>query len=434
MAERADGKGTRKVRVAMVIPRYYPIFGGAENQCRLLVTHLLVSAQAEVPFVVTTRMEPGLARVETVDGVSVRRLGVPGSGAWKSYYYYLCMMAFLLLRRRQFDVIHCHATSVAGFAVTLLGRLIRRPVVLKLSSNGEFVRGFGAEKAGALPWRVRLRARLQGALAAFSAAHARFIVALNGEGLAELAAAGTRAPVVIPNGIDPESFPVLPANERRTLRARFGFTDKDTVFLFTGRFVASKGIDVLLAACTQMMKNGEMGENVRLCLAGSGRLQEDDSVEALLADARTALGERLRCLPPQIPVTPYLQMADAFVFPSRREGMPNAVLEALAAGLPCVASDIAPHRELREQNPRAEMHLFRSGDAGALREALVRFLERAAAGPPARPAVSGTISDRFHIAGVAARYGALYREAADLAPLTDPAARRGCEADEVPVG
>lgn len=419
------------MRVVMVIPRYFPIFGGAENQCRLLIARLLASGQAAVPYVVTTRMETGLARAETIDGVAVRRLGVPGSEAWKSYYYYLCMMVFLLLRRRQFDVIHCHATSVAGFAATLLGRIIRRPVVLKLSSNGEFVQGFGAEKAGATPWRVRLRARLQAALARFSAAHARFIVALNREGLTELTGAGTRSPVVIPNGIDPRSFPALPAEERRALRARFGFSDKDTVLLFTGRFVASKGIDTLLAACTQMMKNGEMTSNVHLCLAGSGKLQNDDSVEALLTGARAALGERIHCLPPQTPVTPYLQMADAFVFPSRREGMPNAVLEALAVGLPCIASDIEPHRELREQNPRAAMHLFRSGDADALRAVLGRFLRERVVGAT-EPVAANTVSDAFHITRVAARYAALYREAVGAPPW--PAAPTGKTEPALPAG
>ena len=47
----------RKIRVAQVIPRYFPIFGGAETQCRLLVHHLLATGEVEIPFLVTGRVE-----------------------------------------------------------------------------------------------------------------------------------------------------------------------------------------------------------------------------------------------------------------------------------------------------------------------------------------------------------------------------------------
>lgn len=69
-----------------------------------------------------------------------------------------------------------------------------------------------------------------------------------------------------------------------------------------------------------------------------------------------------------------LKHAHGFVTTSREEGMPNAVLEAMAAGLPVLASDIGPHRELIEGQGWGVM--FPTGDVAALAEALPAFLER----------------------------------------------------------
>jgi glycosyltransferase involved in cell wall biosynthesis len=113
-------------------------------------------------------------------------------------------------------------------------------------------------------------------------------------------------------------------------------------------------------------------------------------------------------------VRPYLWAADAFVFPSQREGMPNAVLEALATGLPLVLSDIAPHRELLAQHPAARARLHVVDDPGSLRAELAGCVADAPAA--ADRSARATLAPAFGPAAVAARYVAVYREALGAGP------------------
>jgi glycosyltransferase involved in cell wall biosynthesis len=400
------GRPEERIRVAVVIPRYAPIFGGAENQCRQLTHALRASGAVSIPFTLTKRIRSDLLPVEDIDGVPVVRLGFPGISRWSEYGFYACVLRELVARRAEYDVIHCHATSLIGFIAALAGRLLRRPVVLKLSSNGELVTGFGREDG---PPRLdpRLLARLRRPLARFAARNAQ-IVALNREGLDELQLAGARHPQLISNGVDTARFTPPDPVRRAALRKSLGIDPDEFVFLYTGRFVASKGIDTLLAAISRLRtapaENDGLGR-LRFAFVGSGELQD----AAVGIDAHT---DAVLMFPPTPDVLPYLHLADAFVFPSRREGTPNAVLEAMAVGLPCVLSDIRPHRELHERNPDLACYFFHPGDGDSLASAIARCVAMWGGGRPARaPGANpgGRLSDEFTLVHVARRYISLYR-------------------------
>ena len=83
----------------VVIPRYAPVFGGAENQCRLLNRHLVQSKRVSIVSVLTSRIRPSFPRREAIDGIPVRRLGGAGLGRWTWYGFFLITGAYLLARR-----------------------------------------------------------------------------------------------------------------------------------------------------------------------------------------------------------------------------------------------------------------------------------------------------------------------------------------------
>jgi glycosyltransferase involved in cell wall biosynthesis len=405
----------RPVRVAMVIPRYHPIFGGAETQCRALVAALGARDDVEVPYVLTRRLHDDLPLDARVDGTRVRRIGRPGRSRWGEYGFYLRTAARLIAERRDYDVVHCHATSIVGFAVTVAARVARRPVVLKLSSTGELMSGL-ANYTDRIVLDRSVRGTLRRPLARFMGRHAH-LVALNEQGREELALADARRPVVVPNGVDTSRFHAATPAVRAARRGSLGFAEDEFVLLYTGRFAAVKGIDVLLAALAELGSSGRLAR-VRLCLVGSGELQLEIAGR-LQRLQDSPLAAQVTVCAPTDDVVPYLQAVDAFVFPSRREGMPNSVLEAIAAGLPCVLSDIAPHRELAGANPRARVWLFASGDAAAMTDAMSACVTTCRnTGPDA-----GALDQSFAIERVAERYAALYRSALDgpgPAPATAP--------------
>jgi glycosyltransferase involved in cell wall biosynthesis len=131
--------------------------------------------------------------------------------------------------------------------------------------------------------------------------------------------------------------------------------------LFTGRLVYQKGLDLLLEALSDL---GDL--TWRLTIVGDGpelvplmeqaqSLGLDDQVDFVGWKSRRALNA-------------YYQQANLFVFPSRHEGMPNALLEAMSSGLPAIATDIAGNQELVVDGKNG--FLVPSGDVDALKKAL----------------------------------------------------------------
>lgn len=127
----------------------------------------------------------------------------------------------------------------------------------------------------------------------------------------------------------------------RELRRRAGAGDGTFVFVFVGRIVHDKGIDELVEAFCRLRAEGV---DARLLLAGSF-----ETVGSVSARTRETLSAR-----PDICISsgwvddarPWYAAADAFVFPSHREGFPNAVIEAGAMGLPSIVTDINGSREI----------------------------------------------------------------------------------------
>lgn len=158
-------------------------------------------------------------------------------------------------------------------------------------------------------------------------------VVANSQGLADLAhRSAPRLPIrIVPNGIDVERY-------RPRARPRKGGPVR---VLFAGRLVRFKGLRNLVAAWEHV--SARATDPVELWIAGYG--PERPVLEALVDRAGLTTVRFLGPLAEERLIRA-LQAADVFVNPSEGEGMPNAVLEAMACGLPVVLSDIGPHREM----------------------------------------------------------------------------------------
>jgi len=139
--------------------------------------------------------------------------------------------------------------------------------------------------------------------------------------------------VYIPGSVDTEKFQPLP--EHRPDPAR---PERD--ILCIARLEYAKGVDVLLHAWARMMQApAEWGVMLipRLLLVGEGKLKpqmERIATELGIQDSVEFLGLRTD-------IVNLLQRSWGFVLPSRWEGMPNALLEAMACGLPCIATHVS---------------------------------------------------------------------------------------------
>ncbi|MEB3169439.1 MAG: glycosyltransferase [Synechococcaceae cyanobacterium] len=158
----------------------------------------------------------------------------------------------------------------------------------------------------------------------------------------------------------------LPANRDDPARAASDGPRLNEV-LAVARLVHQKGLDLLIRALAELRL--QPANDWRLVLVGDG--PERQSLEELAL--REGLADRVRFEGFQSNPGSYLARASVFVLPSRHEGMPNALLEAMAAALPVVVSDASPG-PLEIVEPEVTGLVVPRGDVGALAAALGRLI------------------------------------------------------------
>jgi glycosyltransferase involved in cell wall biosynthesis len=171
---------------------------------------------------------------------------------------------------------------------------------------------------------------------------------------------------VVPNYIDLETFQSrLDRLDRQALRKEFGLGQRDIAVLHVGRIHPQKGQDLLLDAFARARR-----EVPALVLFLVGFFEENGNLRLALEEKvrQAGLVDAVRFTGAVPDVTPYLKAADLFAFPSRYEGFGIALLEAMAAGLPTVASRAGGILEVATQETAL---LVPVSDVGSLAEALV---------------------------------------------------------------
>lgn len=141
----------------------------------------------------------------------------------------------------------------------------------------------------------------------------------------------------VPNGV---RLPTRTAQRVTQARQALGLQDGSFAFFFVGRLAPEKDLGTLIEAFAQLPS--EVAERSRLYLAGDG----DQRASLVAHCAALNLDNRVTFLGARSDVPDLLMAADAFVMSSRTEGLPMAMLEAMAAGVPCVATAVGGIPEL----------------------------------------------------------------------------------------
>jgi glycosyltransferase involved in cell wall biosynthesis len=364
----------------MLILEYHPITGGAQRQLASVAPLL---ADRGVQVEVWTRAVRGLPRTERIAGVPVRRLGRAGAGAAASF----AAEAAVRLARSRPDVLHAYSLFSPAAVALLARRALGVPAVVKVL------------RSGWLGDAARLRRKPFGAHRAAALARGidRF-VAISGEIDAELDALGV-APerrCHIPNGVDTDRFRPASALERAGLRRRLGLPDHP-IAVYAGRLVPEKHVDDLLAAWAHVRSD----RAAELLVLGAGPCE---------ADLRRSPPAGVRFLGDVGDVSTHLRAADAFVLPSSTEGLSNAMLEAMAAGLAVVATSVGGALDLIQDGRSGRLVAPR--DPPALASALGAVLADSARAQRLGAAARERVTSAYSLPVVADRLMHLYRDLA----------------------
>lgn len=384
--------GARQPRVLMLCPQFRPIVGGYERAAERLSAALARSGCAVT--VVTDRRDRRWPSTEVVDGFHIHRLFSWYRPGWHLLTSVLAHTVWLLRHGRGFHVWHVHQYGLHATVAVLLGRLLGRPVVLKLTSSG-------ADGISLTLQSDRL-ARLQ------AWAHRRIdaCVAVSTQTGLEARAFGIDARRIeqIPNGVDTAAYRPVTDAERRSMRVGLGLSRDECVAISVGRLAEEKNPQGLVQAWALALPR--LSTPWRLVFLGDGPLRracEHKARELGVSDSITFAGSSDR-------VPDWLGAADLFVLGSNHEGMANTVLEAMAFGLPSIVTDVSGMRDMMAGSRAGLVVPVR--DAAAIADALVSLHDDAARRRDMGEQAREVAVRDFAIGHVAARHLALYRRLA----------------------
>jgi glycosyltransferase involved in cell wall biosynthesis len=335
----------------MLCPQYRPVLGGYERAAERLSVAL--AAQGHEVTVLTERTNRAWPARETLDGVDVRRMWCLPRRGLQTLSALWSQLWFLLLHGRRFAVWHAHQYGIRTALATALGKLLGRPVILKLTSTGS--QGLAAHIA---------REHLPGLVGAI---HRRLdaVVATTRETHEEACRFGIPAPRVhlLGNAIDVEAFHPRSISERDQLRKTLGI-DAAGVVIYVGRFASVKNPLALVQAWERAAP--EVPGWILLFL-GEGPLEAE--LRATVESRGLAGSVRVEGRRSDIP--DWLGASDVYALCSVREGLSNSLIEAMAAGLPSVCTQVSGVDELVRE-PGSGI-IVPQDDIAAFADALVRL-------------------------------------------------------------
>ena len=310
------------MQIAILSEKYTPDIGGLAISAERLA-RLLVSAGHHVRiFAPTLSLPPSEKRTLHSNGISVTRFGVHKRVDDTLVDWF--EMVGDEHKRDPFDVLHAYFLPQAGFVATLAGNYLSVPSVVS-------ARGNDLERAIFDPGRAaHILHSLQNANA----------VTTNANELAKKARALVPGldVTVIPNGIDTIHFRPLPRNnalaESLSVINEGQIAEPSFVIGFAGEFRVKKGLRPLLSAYTQVNERVA----ARLLIVGDIRAGEDKQIfqefNQLNPDNQITVTGFVS--PSDLPA--YYSLMDVFVQPSLRDGLPNALLEAMACEKAVIAT------------------------------------------------------------------------------------------------
>lgn len=412
-------------RICLVAAGFYPSIGGVQTQA-LLHGRSLQAHGYEVR-VLTLRHDRAWPRQEQVEGVPVTRVAglllhkrerLPRLFQRLWYLLALLVLAWQLwLQRKAYDLLFVYRLNLLALPVALIAVLTHKRLIVSVGCSDAHAgtrSGQATLAAGSLdpatPWLVLEEAeRDDGDLESLERAGKPFVrllhalllrssalvVTLSSRMQADLLAHDFQLPRLfcLPNGVDIQRFTPLAMDPQEA---------RPQVVVSVSRLCYQKGIDVLLQAWKLVTE--QLTEPALLVIVGDGPLRP----QLILLTQALGLEERVEFAGARRDIAAQWQRGTVGVLASRWEGMPNTLLEAMACGLPCVATRVSGCEDIIQSGENGL--LVEADDYTDLAQALLTLLQKPEQARRYAQAARQTVETRYTQEHLFAVQLALYHE------------------------
>lgn len=372
----------------MITNQFPPDYGGGARQAFFLSKRLI---RKGIDVEVVTRKLNPKGYFEYEGFLKVHRLSPVMGKKINDKFFYFNLFFWLLRHARKFDVFHGHSLSENSLIATLVAKITNRPVILKMTLLG---------RDDPLSLQKTRKGRFN--IKIFSLAEA--LISISSE-LTELYLKSELDPdklLEIPNGVDLDIF--KPTEVSRII-------NNDIRVLFCGTISPRKGVDTLIRAWSIVQKEFK---NAKLIIVGPvwRTLKKEllDLKNAFLGDIIGIVKqERLNVEFTGLVnnVESYYSSSTLFVLPTKREGLPNSLLEAMASGLPVVVGDIQGIRDVVKD--RHDGLITSNDDPGVLATSIIKCLQCRSLREKLGQAARKTVELNFNLDIISDRYIEIYK-------------------------
>lgn len=353
--------------ICILTETFHPVTGGGETQALALASGF--SRLGHEVCVMTRRNDKALPKTELFEGVQIYRVAPAGTGQIRKWTLLLTALGSLIRHRHRYRFIIVSGFRILGIPAMIVATLLGKKAILKADNMGEMSGEYfrdGLAKIGLNPdsYPVRIFLCLRNNLLK----RCSTFVAISSPVLHELEAHGVagNAIVHIPNSVDTERFYPVNETDKYKIRRTLGLPENAFVVTYTGRLVDYKGLPLLLRVWYEV--HGGYGES-RLLLVGAGGLDIHNCENGLRDFVREhGLDDHVTFVGSVDNVQTYLQASDVFVLPTEREAFGISLIEAMACGIPVIASRVGGIPDIIQDN--VDGCLIATGDSQELRGSL----------------------------------------------------------------
>ena len=311
------------MNIVLLSEKYPPAVGGLAISVERLARMLLGAGHTVNVFSLSSDLPPGELVQEDTDGIQVHRLGAQRrlSDTLTNWSDTIIRFSAQLARvGKKFDLLHGYFLPQAGFTAVYAARMLGLPAVVSARGNDLDRAVFDPAKAAHILYALQ---------------HASAVTANTNELVQKVHAFSNRTAVLVPNGVDGERFKPQPAKDE--LSARLGL--KGWVMGFAGEARAKKGLAVLLLAAQEISTRQRLSAGqASLLMVGGVRRGEDHDLLKVFKKQHPDLKIIQTGYIPLAEMPNYYNLMDVFLMPSLHDGLPNALLEAMACERPIVAA------------------------------------------------------------------------------------------------